>query len=57
MDAYFQYGKKEIAHLKRVDKKLAVVMDQVGMIKRTIIPDLFTALVRVERLLPVLLRQ
>ena len=45
MDAYFQYGKKEIAHLKRVDKKLETVIDQVGMIKRTIIPDLVTALV------------
>ena len=42
---YFQYGKKEIEHLKKVDKKLAAVIDQVGMIKRMIIPDLFTALV------------
>jgi DNA-3-methyladenine glycosylase II len=45
MVTHFQYGEKEIEHLKRVDKKLAVVIDQIGMIKRAIIPDIFTALV------------
>ena len=45
MDTYFQYGEKEIEHLKRADKRLATVIDQIGMIKRTVIPDLFTALV------------
>ncbi len=45
MSAYFQYGEKEIEHLKRVDKRLASVIDQVGMVKRAVIPDLFTALV------------
>ena len=45
MVAHFQYGEKEIEHLKRADKKLAVVIDQIGMIERVIIPDLFTALV------------
>jgi DNA-3-methyladenine glycosylase II len=45
MDTYFQYGEKEIEHLKRADKRLAIVVEQIGMIKRMIIPDLFTALV------------
>ena len=45
MTVYFRYGEKEIEHLKRVDKKLAVVIDQIGMIERAVIPDLFTALV------------
>ena len=45
MATHFQYGEKEIEHLKRVDKKLAVVIDQIGMIERATIPDLFTALV------------
>lgn len=45
MVANFQYGDKEIEHLKRVDKRLATVIDQIGAIKRTVMPDLFTALV------------
>lgn len=45
MPAHFLYGEKEIEHLKKVDKRLAGVIDQVGTIERTIIPDLFTALV------------
>jgi DNA-3-methyladenine glycosylase II len=45
MMAYFQYGEKEIEHLKRVDKRLAAVIDQIGMIGRAVIPDLFAALV------------
>ena len=45
MTVYFQYGEKEIGHLKSVDKKLAAVIDQVGMIKRPVNPDLFSALV------------
>ncbi len=45
MAVYFQYGEKEIEHLKRVDKRLASVIDKVGMVKRPVIPDLFTALV------------
>jgi 3-methyladenine DNA glycosylase/8-oxoguanine DNA glycosylase len=45
MVTYFQYGEKEIEHLKRVDKKLAVVINQIGMIEREVIPDLFIALV------------
>jgi len=45
MAIYFQYGEKEIKHLKRVDKRLAAVIDRVGMIERTVNPDLFSALV------------
>jgi DNA-3-methyladenine glycosylase II len=45
MAEYFQYGEKEIGYLKRVDKRLAAVIDQVGMIERAINPDLFSALV------------
>lgn len=41
----FQYGEKEIAHLKRVDKRLGAIIDRMGRIERTVIPDLFTALV------------
>ncbi len=45
MSAYFLYGDKEIEHLKKVDKRLAVIIDQVGMINRAVNPDLFSALI------------
>jgi len=45
MANYFQYGEKEIGHLKKVDKRLAAVIDQIGQIERTVIPDIFEALV------------
>jgi DNA-3-methyladenine glycosylase II len=45
MVTHFQYGEKEVEYLKRADKKLAVVIDQTGMIERAVIPDLFTALI------------
>ncbi len=45
MAIYFQYGEKEMEHLKRVDKRLAEVIDKIGIIKRPINTDLFTALV------------
>jgi len=45
MAAYFQYGEKEIKHLKKADKRLAAIIDQIGMIERPVIPDLFAALV------------
>lgn len=41
----FEYGQKEIDYLKSKDKKLGVVIDRVGMIRRSITPDPFTALV------------
>lgn len=45
MAEWFQYGAREIEHLKRKDKRLAAVIDRVGMVERAVIPDLFTALV------------
>ena len=42
---YFKYGESEIDELKAKDKKLAEVIDKVGMIQRSVIPDLFSALV------------
>jgi DNA-3-methyladenine glycosylase II len=45
MTVYFPYGEKEIEYLKKADKKLATVIDQIGIIERPIIPDLFSALV------------
>jgi DNA-3-methyladenine glycosylase II len=41
----FKYNEKEIEHLKRADKKLAEVIDRIGMIERAVNPDLFSALV------------
>jgi len=45
METYFQYGKKEIEYLKKRDKRLAEIIDKVGIVKRPIITDLFAALV------------
>ena len=42
---FFEYGLKEIDYLKRRDKKLGIAIDKIGMIKREITPDPFTALV------------
>lgn len=42
---YFTYGEKELNYLKSKDKRLGEVIDQVGMIQREVIPDLFEALV------------
>jgi len=42
----FPYGEAEIDHLKRRDKKLGAVMDELGMIERRVTPDLFAALLR-----------
>lgn len=45
MERYFPYGEKEIAYLKGRDKRLAEIIDKIGMVKRRVIPDLFVALV------------
>lgn len=45
MEQFFQYGEKEIEYLKGRDKRLAEVIDKVGMVRRRVIPDIFTALV------------
>ena len=42
---YFEYGEKEIDHLHNKDKKLGAVIDRIGMIKRKVNPDPFSALV------------
>jgi len=42
---YFKYGQEEIEYLKKKDKKLAEAIDQIGAIKREVVPDLFSALV------------
>jgi DNA-3-methyladenine glycosylase II len=42
---YFKYGIEELTLLKSKDKKLATVIDEIGMPKREVIPDLFSALV------------
>ena len=42
---FFEYGYKEIEHLKRRDKKLGAAIDRIGMIQREITPDLFTTLI------------
>lgn len=43
---YFQYGEKEINTLKKRDKRLATLIERMGKIKRSLTPDLFTALVK-----------
>lgn len=42
---YFEYGEAEIAHLKAKDKALAKLIDEVGLVRREVIPDIFMALV------------
>ncbi|MDR0789444.1 MAG: DNA-3-methyladenine glycosylase 2 family protein [Bacteroidales bacterium] len=43
--AIFEYGETEIAHLKRVDATLGKAIEEIGHIKRPVIPDLFASLV------------
>ena len=42
----FRYGKKEIEYLKACDKRLGAVIDQIGHIRWTVEPDLFSAVVQ-----------
>lgn len=42
---YFKYDQSEIDYLKLKDKRLAEVIDKVGVIERAVTPDLFSALV------------
>jgi 3-methyladenine DNA glycosylase/8-oxoguanine DNA glycosylase len=44
--AYFIYGQTEIAYLTQRDPQLGSVIDKIGIIKREVIPDLFTALIK-----------
>lgn len=45
MEQYFQYGDTELFYLKSKDKRLAEIIEKVGVVKRRVIPDLFAALV------------
>lgn len=42
---YFEYGTVEIGYLKSKDKRLAEAIDRIGLVRREVIPDLFTALI------------
>ena len=46
----FRYGKAEIDHLKRRDKKLGAAIDMIGAIEREIRPDPLEAATAIERL-------
>lgn len=45
MSTYFQYGEKEMEYLKKKDKRLCKVIEQIGVIKKEIRPNLFAALI------------
>lgn len=42
---YFKYGETELEYLKQKDKKLAEVMEAIGMIERQVDTDLFSSVV------------
>ncbi len=42
---YFKYTNKEIEYLKKKDKKLGKEIDRIGMVKREVEPDIFSALI------------
>lgn len=42
---FFDYGDTEISYLKNKDKILGATIDSLGRVERTVIPDLFAALV------------
>ena len=42
---YFEYGEEEMNYLRKKDKRLGEAIDRIGMIKREVNPDLFSALV------------
>ena len=44
-DHFFQYGRQETDYLKRKGKRMAELIERVGMVRRPVIPDLFEALV------------
>ncbi len=43
---YFEYGEKEISYLKKKDKRLGEAIEKIGMLKRPIDGDIFTAIIR-----------
>jgi len=46
MAVYFQYGEKEIEHLKSADERLAAVIDQVGMMGKILAENVRLILLR-----------
>lgn len=42
----FKYTQTELDYLKKKDKKLGAAIDRIGIIKREVTPDLFTALIK-----------
>lgn len=42
---FFAYGEKEITYLKQKDKRLAEIIDKIGMIEREVDTDLFSAVI------------
>ncbi len=42
---YFQYGDKEIDYLKKKDKKLGAIIDQIGFVERKLDDDLFSSVI------------
>jgi len=42
---FFEYGRKEMDHLRRKDKRLGRVIDRMGKLEAELSPDLFSALV------------
>ena len=44
-EEYFEYGESEITHLSKKDKKLGAAIAEIGLIKRSVNPDLFSALI------------
>lgn len=42
---YFKYGQKEIEYLKSKDRRLAEVIDKIGMIERQVDSDLFSSVI------------
>ena len=45
VETYFEYGEVEMAHLSKKDKKLGAAIERIGIIKRVVNPNLFSALV------------
>ncbi len=43
---YFEYGEKELNHLKKKDKRLGEAIEKIGILKRPIDADVFTAIIR-----------
>jgi len=42
---YFAYGKTEVSYLRRKDKRLCAVIDQIGHIDRAVDTDLFSSVI------------